>query len=60
MTLRRLPWVRVRAAVDHDIAVGCPPALVASLVNHLHVHRRPHPGLHVLPFGLAHPAQDAH
>ena len=58
--LGRLAWVRVRPGVDDDVPVRCPAALVASLVDHLDVHRGPHPSLYVLALGLAHPAEHAH
>ena len=48
-TLGRLTRVRVRPAVHNDVAVWRPPTLVPALVDHLRVHRRPHPCLHVLP-----------
>jgi hypothetical protein len=58
--LRRLPRVRVRAAVDHDVAVRRSPTLVSALIDDLGVHRRTHASLDVLALGLAHPAQHAH
>jgi len=58
--LGRFTRVRVRPAVDHHVPVRCAPALMPSLVDDLHVHRGPHPRLHVLPLGLAHATEDAH
>jgi hypothetical protein len=55
--LGRLARVRVRAAIDDDVPVRRPAALVPALVYHLRVHRRPHPRLHMLPLGLAHSAE---
>ena len=48
-TLGRLTRVRVRPTVHNDVTIRCPPTLVPALVDHLRVHRRPHPCLHVLP-----------
>jgi hypothetical protein len=55
-----LTRVRVRSTVRDNVAVRRPATLMAALVGHLSVHGCPHPGLHVLLLGLAHPAEHTH
>jgi hypothetical protein len=50
----------VQPTIGHDVAIGCPAALMPALIDHLSVHRRAHPGLHMLTLGLAHSPEHAH
>ena len=60
IALGGLARVRMRPSVKHAVAVGRPATLMAAFVDDLRVHRRPHPGLHVLTLRLRHTAEHTH